>query len=91
MLFGAAIVLHRLLAFQLSKNHSVLLAIGLIVGVCVAIWAHIQLGESTLHQVVFASMMLTSVFTTAMRITKNVRDKEAKWQMRKVGLLALGE
>jgi hypothetical protein len=91
MLLGAAIILHRLLTRNASSNKSIIYAVGIAAGVSAAIWAHIELGESTLHQVVFASMMLTSAYKTASLITTTMEDKASRRQMRAAGTTALGK
>jgi dihydroceramidase len=90
MLFGAAIMLHRLFTHGLSPFSSTLIFLTLNTCVCIVIYAHIALGESTLHQIVFASMMLTSAFRTSRLITTTVKDRALKRQMRVVGSWALG-
>jgi len=90
MLFGASVILHRLLTYRTSLTYSLSLAVGMTTGVLLVIYAHIQLGESTFHQIVFALIMLTSAFMTARTITKTYKDEDEKWQMRKLGMFALG-
>jgi dihydroceramidase len=91
MLFGAAIMLHRLFTHSLAPLLSTLVFVFLNIFVCIIIYAHIVLGESTLHQIVFASMMLTSAIRTHRLITSTVKDGAVKRQMRVVGSWALGE
>jgi dihydroceramidase len=91
MLFGAAIMLHRLFTHSLAPLPSTLVFVLLNAFVCIIIYAHIVLGESTLHQIVFASMMLTSAIRTHRLITSTVKDRVVKRQMRVVGSWALGE
>jgi len=90
MLFGASIMLHRLFTHGLQPLLSLFVFVLLNTFVCIVIYAHIALGESTLHQIVFASMMLTSAVRTSRLITTTVKDRVPKRQMRVVGSLALG-
>jgi formate/nitrite transporter FocA (FNT family) len=91
MLFGAGIMLHRLLTYYHPPRTRVMAAIVINILICLAIWAHIQAGESTFHQIVFAGMMLTSAFTTANLITTTVKEEALRKQMRAVGTMALCE
>jgi dihydroceramidase len=91
MLFGASIMLHRLFTHGLQPLPSLLVFLALNTFVCLVIYAHIALGESTLHQIVFASMMLTSAVRTSRLITMTVKDRALKRQMRIVGSWALCE
>jgi dihydroceramidase len=91
MLFGASIMLHRLFTHGLQPLPSLLVFLALNTFVCLVIYAHIALGESTLHQIVFASMMLTSAVRTSRLITTTVKDRALKRQMRMVGSWALCE
>jgi hypothetical protein len=91
MLFGATIMLHRLFTHSLTPLLSTLVFVLLNTFVCITIYAHIVLGESSLHQIVFASMMLTSATRTHRLITSTVKDRAVKRQMRVVGSWALGE
>jgi dihydroceramidase len=91
MLFGASIMLHRLFTHGLQPLLSLLVLLALNTFVCLVIYAHIAFGESTLHQIVFASMMLTSAVRTSRLITTTVKDRALKRQMRMVGSWALCE
>jgi dihydroceramidase len=90
MLFGAAIMLHRLFTHGFQPLPSLLIYLTINALVCIVIYAHIVLGESTLHQIVFASMMITSAVRTSRLITTTVKDRALKRQMRVVGSWALG-
>jgi len=90
MLFGAAIMLHRLFTHGFQPLPSLLIYLAINAIVCIVIYAHIALGESTLHQIVFASMMITSAVRTSRLITTTVKDRVLKKQMRVVGTWALG-
>jgi dihydroceramidase len=89
MLFGASIMLHHLFTHGFQPLPSLVVFIILNLFVCVIIYAHIALGESTLHQIVFASMMITSAVRTSRLITTTVKDRALKRQMRVVGSWAL--
>lgn len=91
MLFGAAIILHRLLAYTFSPPAQLVSALVIAAGVCGAIWAHIELGESTLHQIVFASMMLFSLYKTFALISSKVGDADVRRQMRAAGWMYLSK
>lgn len=94
MLLGAAIILHRLLCYSLSRTMQLVSALGLTVAVSAAIWAHIELGESTFHQVVFAGMMIASLGMTFRLIGTRVKGdgivaRERRRQMRGAGWMYL--
>ena len=91
MLFGAAVILHRLLAYDFSPMQQILSAVIITVGVCAAIYMHIQLGESTFHQIVFASMMLASLYKTFSLIAAKVPDGDRRKQLRAAAWMYLSK
>lgn len=91
MLLGAGLMNHRLLTHFSPPWVQYVGGVAIFGGVCAAIWGHVRAGESTLHQLVFAGMMLSSAFRSGYLIEKRMGDERLRLQMRWAGIIATGK
>ena len=91
MLVGAAIVLHMVLTFQKTKAVHLLAAVALGLVLTFLIWQHVTTGESGLHQIVFALMILTVGYRTMVLTGLTTSNLESRKRMRGLAKWGSGE
>jgi hypothetical protein len=74
MLFGAAVMFHQVLTIHSGRNEKTGLFITLCLVLSLAIWAHIKLGDSSLHQVVFGVMVVVVGVRTFTLLGRTIAD-----------------
>ncbi|KAL1960951.1 hypothetical protein VTO42DRAFT_4839 [Malbranchea cinnamomea] len=85
MLLGAGIMFHYVLTINSGAKARFNLFVVITLVLSLAVWAHIQLGDSALHQVVFGSMVVTVGVKTFVLMRQLVSDRAMRSKLRKLG------
>ncbi|KKZ66280.1 hypothetical protein EMCG_07990 [[Emmonsia] crescens] len=88
MLLGAGIMFHHVVTINSGSRMKFIVFLALSVALSVATWAHIWLGDSALHQVVFGVMALTVGYRTVKLLPSLISDQRMRSKLR--GLLRIG-
>jgi Ceramidase len=78
MLFGAAVMFHQVLTIHSGSNEKTGLFVTLCLVLAVAIWAHIKLGDSALHQAVFGVMVVVVGVRTFKLLGRTIADRTTR-------------
>lgn len=85
MLFGAGIMSHYVLTIHSSPRTRFNLFVLIAVVLSLGSWMHVQLHDSTLHQVVFGVMVVAVGFKTFAHINSLVPDRALRSKLKKLG------
>ncbi|KAI5306545.1 hypothetical protein KEM56_000347 [Ascosphaera pollenicola] len=85
MLLGASTMLHLVLTLDDSWQKKLYVFVGIFTALSASVWAHVYTGDSTLHQIVFGSM----VFTTGYKLVKlnKMHIKDSQLQQKLLDLM----
>ncbi|OAX79988.1 hypothetical protein ACJ72_05689 [Emergomyces africanus] len=75
MLLGAGIMFHHVVTINSGSGMKFIVFLALSTALSVASWAHIRLGDSTLHQIVFGAMVVTVGYRTVKLLTSLISDQ----------------
>ena len=91
MLLGGGIMFHYVLTIN-SSTRVRLGLFGLITLVLsLAVWAHIKLGDSALHQIVFGTMVVTVGFRTFSLLNRLITDDRLRSKLKELGFAGYRE
>ncbi|PGG98672.1 dihydroceramidase [Blastomyces parvus] len=88
MLLGAGIMFHHVVTINSGRRVKVLTFMALTVTLTAAAWAHIRLGDSALHQVVFGTMVITVGYRSVKLLARLISDQRMRSKLRR--LLRIG-
>ncbi|KLJ05398.1 hypothetical protein EMPG_11116 [Blastomyces silverae] len=88
MLLGAGIMFHHVVTINSGSRMKVTIFVALTVALTTAAWAHIRLGDSALHQVVFGTMVVTVGYRSVKLLARLIPDKRMRLKLRR--LLRMG-
>lgn len=86
MLFGAGIVLHRVMTLNSDEKTQLRAGVALAAALSVVIWAHIKLGHSALHQITFVTMIGTVNYKTFSLISGITTDDLLRRRMKTMSI-----